>query len=417
MTTVDSPTPAARPWLRWVLPPAFLALGGLAMGGLISTRSAAEPSPEAPRALLVQAEALAPAAHRAVVRATGSVAPARQITLAPEVAGRVESVSGHLQPGGRFAAGEELLRLDARDYTAALAAEQSRLRTAEVELELEKGRGEVAQREWQLLQGTDPAQRDLALRVPQRLAAEAAVEAARAAVARAELNVARTRLRAPFPAVVVTESADPGQFLGPGAAVAVLAGTEAAWVTVAVPVDRVSALEIPGVEGHTGPGSAAEVVLSLADGRRVVREGRVIGLGGQLDPATRTAQVLVEVPRPLDPPDGGMPLLFGSFVDVALQGREAPGTVAVARSLLRDGNTVWVAASDDSLQPRRVQVGPGDDRTVLIQGGLEPGDRVVTSPLSLPIAGARVALKGDAAADAAPAADADAAPAADARED
>jgi len=62
---------------------------------------------------------------------------------------------------------------------------------------------------------------------------KAAVDAAKAAVARATLNVSRTRLRAPFPAVVVSESADPGQFLGPGAGVAVLAGTDAAWVTVA----------------------------------------------------------------------------------------------------------------------------------------------------------------------------------------
>jgi multidrug efflux pump subunit AcrA (membrane-fusion protein) len=225
-------------------------------------------------------------------------------------------------------------------------------------------------------------------------------------VARATLNVSRTRLRAPFPAVVVSESADPGQFLGPGAGVAVLAGTDAAWVTVAVPLDRVSSLEIPGVEGHTGAGSAATVTQSLADGRQIARDGRVIGLGGQLDPATRTAQVLVEIARPLDPPDGGMPLLFGAFVDVALQGREAPGTIAVARSLLRDGNTVWVAAADDTLQPRRVQVGAGDDRTVLLRSGLQEGDRVVTSALSLPIAGARVALKGAPTADAADAADA-----------
>jgi multidrug resistance efflux pump len=77
-------------------------------------------------------------------------------------------------------------------------------------LDVERGRGVVARREWErfadLLEtvGEDQRSAALALREPQLLRAEAAVAAAANAVEDARLQLSRVELRAPFDAVVLS---------------------------------------------------------------------------------------------------------------------------------------------------------------------------------------------------------------------
>ncbi len=106
------------------------------------------------------------------VRGTGTVEAGQQVRLVPEVSGTVSWVSQRLRPGASFERGETIARINSTAYQAQVAGEESRLRQAELELALERGRKEVALREWEML-GDGRAAEDspLALRVPQGLLA------------------------------------------------------------------------------------------------------------------------------------------------------------------------------------------------------------------------------------------------------
>jgi multidrug efflux pump subunit AcrA (membrane-fusion protein) len=116
--------------------------------------------------------------------------------------------------------------------------------------------------------------------------------------------------------------------------------------------------------------------------------------------------VLVTIDDPLG--DGsGLPLLPGAFVDVDLRGRTLHGVAAVPRTGIREGNVAWVVGDDSRLHRTEVTVGWREEERVFVTGGLQDGDRVVTSPLSLPIDGMAVRLASgrggsDAEADATP---------------
>lgn len=316
-----------------------------------------------------------------LVVGTGSVQAARQVALAPEVAGRVVEIGPDLRPGGRLAAGDLVVRLDARDYQAALAADRARLAQTELELALERERQRTAEREWALVGGANGGE-PLALRRPHLAVAEANARSAAAAVERAEANVARTRLRAPFDAIVVQQSAEVGQMVGAQAPVATLVGTDEARVIVSVPVERLAVLDIPGLGASSG--SVARV-----RGGGEPRTGEITGLVGQLDPQTRTAQVVVRV---LDPLAGARPLLPGSFVDVELVGRPIGGAARVPRVGLAGDEVVWLVV-DGILARRHVTVGWRDGDHVYVIDGLVDGDQVIVSPLSLPIEGQPVSAQ------------------------
>ena len=156
---------------------------------------------------LVEVIEVQPRTHAVTVTANGTVMPARQITLNPEVSGRVAWISDKLLPGGRIQAGEQIARIDARDYQLAVNQQFAQVDRAQTELELERSRKQIAEREWEMLGGSKPTEGEsLALRDPQLRTAEAALKSARSGLDRAKLAVAKTVLRAPFNVMVQSKS-------------------------------------------------------------------------------------------------------------------------------------------------------------------------------------------------------------------
>ena len=380
--------------LQVVIPIAILLAGGAAAAALFSMRPQAEQAEVAEVALPVEVATLEAATARAHVGGTGAVAAEQQIVLTPQVGGRLVSVSEALRPGGRVRQGEVLARIDARDFENAVTQAESQVAQARVNLELEKSRGTVAEREWALVgEGRSAEESPLALRRPQLASSQAALASAEATLATARLNLERTSLRAPFDAIVLSEGVDVGQVVGAATQVATLVGTARLRIEVRVPVEALAMLEIPGMGAEQG--SPATVIQQLTTGgagsQAIRRTGQVIGLGGQIDAATRSATVLVGVEDPLG--DGsGLPLLPGAYVDVDLEGRPVEGAIAVPRLGIREGTVAWVVGAEERLERRDVTVGWRSEDLVFVTAGLQAGDRVVTSPISVPVPGMAVRI-------------------------
>lgn len=328
----------------------------------------------------------------AEVEALGTLVPERQVRLQPEVSGVVRKVSPRLVPGGRVREGAVLVRIDARNYRIAVEQARAQVARAEVELRLEQGRQRVAKAEWALL-GDDTggeADEELALRKPQLDNAEAALASARSVLRRAELDLSRTILRAPFDGFVQAESVDEGQRIGPEAQVATLVGTRAFWVQVSLPPSALGYVQLPS-DGE--PGSRA-MVRSAAPGREVEREGRVIRLLGDLDPKGKMARLLVEIRDPMAlGAEGAKPLLLGEVVEVRIEGRRLESVYVVPRLALREDRSVWTVR-DGKLAIRHVDVvWRGKDR-VFVRGDLGSVAQIVTSRIATPVDGMAVRVDG-----------------------
>lgn len=373
-------------------PVLIVGAGILLAVGMIASRGEAEKTDVVIKPLLVETIELERTDVAIPVRGTGTVIAAQQVALMPQVAGKIIDVDSRLMPGGRFSAGEVMARIEPRDHQAALDQARSNAQRAELELALEQGRNEVANREWELLRddGTQPS--ELALRKPQLALAKQSATAANGALTAAQLNFSRTRLRAPFNAIVLEDQIDLGQVVGPGNPVATLVGTDRLWVNVSLPLAELDVLQF---ESRDGVGSTATVIQRLADGRQLTFEGTALQMGGTLDPATRQAQVTVAIDNPFDQETSPLPLLPGAYVEVIFAGMTAKSVVQIPRSALHNGDTAWVSV-DGTLTPRTVTLSGGDAETVVVQDGFQPGDLLVTSSLSLPLEGTPLQIMGEA---------------------
>ncbi|MCB9666246.1 MAG: efflux RND transporter periplasmic adaptor subunit [Alphaproteobacteria bacterium] len=370
--------------LQIALPFVFVALGVAVFVAMRLSVGGAEKKEAAPPVASVEVVVVAPETHRAVVEASGTVEASARVDLVAQVSGRIVEVADGLTPGLEVRKGQVLARIDPRDYRANVTQAEAAVAAREVELELERARGRQARTEAQLL-GAESTPSALTRREPQLALAEANLASAEATLATARLNLERTALTAPFDAVVSAENLEPGALVGPGAPVATLLGTDRYRVRVAVPVQALAWLELPDAKGHRG--ASAAIQQELGDGSVLRQDGYVLRRLGELDAESRTASLLVAIDDPLDVPADTLPILPGAYVRVQLQGRAVESVVRVPRSAVVDGRTVWVASPEDTLARRTIDIAWGDPDHVYAAKGLVEGDRVVVTPLPIPIEG------------------------------
>jgi len=356
---------------------------------LMQSGPSAKREPPPRQARLVETRPLVIGSARTRIDAMGTVMPAESVTLQPQVGGEIISVSDDLEPGGLFRTGDELLRIDPRDYELAVLQRESEVAQAQSTLRLEQGQQSIARREFEILnESLQDDDQELVLRKPQLESVRAQLALAKAKLEQAKLDLQRSRIRAPFNAIVESIDVDVGTRVTSASTLATLAGTDSCWLEVSVPVKQLKWIDIP--RGSTTQGSRVRITNPAAWGAGTFREGRVIRLAGGLEEEGRMARLFVEVDDPftLKPENSGKPvMLLGSYVSAEIEGRPLEQVAAIAREHLRDGDRLWIMGADATLEIRQVDIVFRGRDQVLVADGVAAGEQLVVTDLAAPVAG------------------------------
>ena len=371
--------------LKIFLPVLIVAAGVYGAWRMVETRPEILKKPVEMVVPTVRVVTVKPEHLRLSVYSQGTVTARTVTDLIPEISGKVLYVSPSLAAGGFFKEGEVLLRIDPKDYELALTRAGAEVAQAELRLEQERAEADVAEKEWEKLGGGVDAS-PLVLREPQVAQVTAALQAARAALEQAKLDLERTEVKAPFNGRVRRESVDVGQYVSRGASLAQLYSIDVAEVRLPLPDEDLAYVNIPlSYRYDENSDSAGPEVLLRADwaGSEYVWNGKIVRTEGEIDAATRMLYAVAQVKDPYargnDPKRP--PLAVGMFVRAEILGNLLPGAVVLPRVALHGSDTVYVIDSENRLRFRRVEVFKRERETVIVRSGLEARDVVCISPL------------------------------------
>lgn len=369
---------------------AIISVGAAGYMIMVKSSPKARKRPPVKMVPLVTVQKIYPKTQRVTIKAMGTVVPAKELNLKSRVSGEIVHVHPEFTEGGVLRKGEQILRIDETDYKLIKAQKQSAVVDANFAYKIELGRQDVAQREWKLLNGNNPAPEtdaELALRKPHLEKAQSDLMAARSELEAAELQLARTKIVAPFNAVIRSVHVEKGSMTTLQENLATLVGTDDYWVQVSVPIDRLKWIDIPNDHKYAG----AQARISYHGD--AVRNGRVVKLLSDLEEQGRMARLVVSIKDPLGLKVSGEKkpaMLIGEYVRVEIQGRQIEEAYPIPRSALRDNTHIWLADADGNLEFRKVQTLWRDSETVLIKNGLTPGARLIISDLATPVPGMAV---------------------------
>ena len=373
-----------------LLPIAALLTSLIGAAIMVATSSPVEGRPSERQPRPVRVLEVQPTTVQLRVISQGTVAPRTESELIPEVSGPVVWLSPALVSGGYFEADELLLRIDPRDYEAALERARAEVASAEGEYDHArkalKRRSGLASREVVSPQALDDAER--AERVT-----GADLRQERVALAEAERNLARTELRAPFAGRVREERVDVGQFLSRGNDFATIYAIDFVEIRLPVPDNQLAYIDMPLWRSGELEGEQPLVTLRARfAGAEHSWTGHIVRTEGEIDPKSRMVHVVARVEDPYAASENGSrpPLAVGLFVQAEIEGRRAEDITLLPRSAMRDGSRVLVVDAENRLRYRPVEVLRIHREDVLIRSGLEAGERVCISQLQTVIEGMEV---------------------------
>ncbi len=377
-----------------LLPVLLVALALLAASIMIRMKpKAARHTPPTPQPV-VTVHTVSQGDSEVRIKGFGSVKAKRSINLVPQVNGEVVEKSPEFEPGGYCTENQLLLRLDDTDY--ALAAARSRADVAQMEYNLARAdeEAEVARQEWKSMHrsGDETEPSSLVLHEPQLKLAQANLDAAKAALHQALVNLDRCTIRAPFDGRVLTADVDAGQYLRAGSPVGTLYATDVAEVVISVPDDDLAWIAIEGTSCTNAPQTVVDVFADFA-GSRHHWEGRAVRLGGAVDSRSRLVPVVVEITDPYEMIGRRPPLVDGMFVEVLFRGTPRDDALIIPRSALRPNGQVWVITEEHKVTIRQVVVARAGLDEAVITSGLEPGEMVCTSNLQYVTEGLAVRIE------------------------
>ena len=381
---------ASRTVLRVVISLFLIAAG---IGGarfLIATKPTVSKRPPAKMEPLVRAVNVQPGNYIVKIPVMGTVMPAKEIGLKVQAAGEVVFLHQEFTEGGMLFKDMKILQINPKDFELAVLQKKRTLSDAEYAFKLEQGHQDVARQEWDLLYGDkkmDETESELALRKPHLEKVQVEIAAAKAELEQAEINLQRATLYAPFNALVLNRHVNLGSQVTTQEKLADLVGTDVYWVQVSLPVEKLRWIQVPN--GQSEPGSQAKIMYRGDN----VRQGRVVRLLPDLSKEGRMARLLIEVEDPLDLQVKGKKrpmLLIGEYVRVLIEGEELSGVYRIPRTALRNDSEVWLVDAENRLAIRTVKTIWRDEDSVVVQDGIGPGERLVSSDLGAPIAGMAV---------------------------
>jgi RND family efflux transporter MFP subunit len=323
----------------------------------------------------------------------GMVQPKTKSLVIAQVSGQVVEVADKFRDGAFFEKGDVLLVIDEADYLAQLTIAQAELKQNEFTYEDEKARSQLAIKDW-YAQGTKKEPPSLVARKPQLNSSLSSLEASRAKVIQAQLNLNRTKIIAPFSGRVLNLEVNVGQVVNNGTTLGEIYAVDSAEIRLPIQQNHISQIDLPEIYRDTSVESDIIPVQIRAEigSKTHLWDGHIARVEGTIDSLTRQLYVVAEVEDPYRfTQDGTPPLKIGQFVNVLIKGHKLKNVVVLPRTAITPSNNINVIEAGIL---KRVPVSAlwKDDDHIVIKNDFTLKQQISITPLGDVISGTRVEI-------------------------
>jgi membrane fusion protein (multidrug efflux system) len=365
--------------MKRALIPALYGLLATAAVGCGKKEAPAPPPPDVKVATVLQRDV------PIYVEAIGQTRGSTEIEVRARVEGFIQTID--FKEGNPVRKGQLLYTIDPSQYQAALAQAKGTL--AEAEAQLARARQDVVRYEPLVAKNAISRQEYETAVVVQR-AAEASVEAAKAAAERAQIDLGYTNVVAPENGLAGKTEVYPGTLVGRGQSTLLTHISQIATIHVRFTIPERDYLYFARRRQEAGKADQAPQLpfeLVLSDGSVHPEKGRLVFVDRNVDPTTGTILMEAAFPNP-----GGI-VRPGQYARVRAAVDLKKGAILVpqrAVSELQGIYNVAVVGGDDSVEIRMVTPAQRIGNLWVMDAGLKAGDRVVVEGLQKVRSGVKV---------------------------
>jgi RND family efflux transporter MFP subunit len=351
------------------------------------------------------------------VQAYGTIKPRKLVKIAVEVSGRIDFLHPSFVEGGLILKGELLLGLDQRSYKLDRQVGQVRIEQAKTDIEslkqdienlknnikLSRANVNLTQKELKRVKALNKnqfasknsldkteqqyLQAKIALQnISNRLSLtdslmkqrNSALAMARVNFQKADLAFNKTQVRATFDGLILDKFVETGEYINPGQILGSIYQKDSLDVDVSIPLEQMRWIESFFQNGKNP--EATIVVANYKSDKLHVWKAKVARIKARIDETTRTLPMTLEILNPDIKIKNIFDLKPGTFVKCSIKGAIFDNIFVLPRHLLKR-NSVLFVVNDNHLAMKKVDLLRKFEDEIYVNGGLNPGDKIVFSPL------------------------------------
>ncbi len=295
--------------------------------------------------------------------------------IQPRVSGYI--IKQDYVEGSAVAKGQVLFEIDPRPFQHLLGEAKARL--AEAEAQLAKASLDV-ERDTPLAEARAIAQSQLDTEIQAKLGAQATVQAAKADLAEAQLNLEFTRVTSLIDGVAGIAQVQIGNLVGPSSILTSVSQVDPikAYITVDEQTYTDFHRRFPTEQMAAEARRKIPLQLILSDGHVYGHTGTIAFADRQVNPATGAIRIAAAFPNPNNL------LRPGEFGRIRLSAKTQPAALLIPQRAvieLQGSHQVAVVGPDNKVSIRPVAVGDRVGNLWIVTEGLKPGERVVVEGL------------------------------------
>lgn len=308
------------------------------------------PAEELVKTVNVKTEIVEPTEFQRYLRLIGTVESLNDVRISAEVSGRIEKY--FVDKGGRIKKGEPILKIE----DSKLLQEKARL-----EAQTEQAREQYERLKTVFEQDSIGSEIDV-------INARSAYQQSKSALESIKVDLANTRVTAPFNAVLEDRLLESGEMASPGSPLVRLIGRDKLTVTAGVPSRFSDVVNV---------GDSAEVWFDFESSDTLSLP--ITYVAESIDPQARTFEIEIALPA------NAQEYKIDMIANVKLRTLQQDGALVIGEEYIyqkEKGFVVYTVAKNDEgkaiAREQIVKLGPSYENNVVVESGLEAGQQLIT---------------------------------------
>ena len=320
------------------LAPLFILGGGWWGYELLSQQPVKVPPPPAPpQPVRTRVQSLKRGEYPVVVKTHGVVQSGNMVVLSAQVGGRIAVVNPAFEAGAYFEEGDVLVEIESQDYQNACQIAKARLEVTKAAYELANANHA---RNAQLMEQAVVAKEEFDQTAAVLAQSKAEMNSAAAQVDKADRDLTRTKIVAPFDGRVRSRVVGKGQLVAAGTPLGEIFTIDFTEVRLPIAGRDLRFLELP--ELQSDPSLDVELRDAIDPANPTVWKAKIVRTEGVLDENSLDLFAIARIEDPFGRKSGAPPLRIGQPVVGAITGRVLHDVVAIPRGAVRQLDKVFL---------------------------------------------------------------------------
>lgn len=312
------------------------------------------------------------------INSYGLASAQTQTDILSQVSGKITYINEKFKDGRYFKKGELLLKIEDIEYLANIEIAKAAQALAQQELLEEKAKAIQALEDWQRFNKKEQPS-DLVLRVPQLKYAKANYNSAKAQVKKAQLELSRTKIIAPYDGKVVQKDVSISQVLSNNSQIATIYATKS--IKVRLPIKN---SDLVFLKDKVDTNSSIKVLFTSSLSKDTY-EGEIIASESSLDTNTKQLYLIAKIIRNTNT------IKIGEYLKANIYAKKLKDVILVPNGSINQGEYVYIE-KEGYVYRKEVEVSWSNEKYSLIKQGLKNKDNLVITSLGAISSGTKVKI-------------------------